>query len=111
MPTDTGFGDIAPKKPLRFDVNSAAASIDQIAAVTGSKIRITSLTLAASGAGAIVFNSAATAIGRVTFKATDPPMVLPRNADGWFETVVSEKFNIGNASTLTLTGFGTYVLI
>lgn len=103
---------MGPRPPKRFEINSNSGSIDQIAAVAGPptrRIRITSLVLKGSGAGSVIFNSNTTEIGRVTFTANDPPLVLPFNPDGWLETASGEKLNLGNASTLTLSGFGTYV--
>ncbi len=111
MASTTGFANLSSKTPKRTDVNSSSASIDQIAAVTGKSIRVIAGVIHASGAGALVFNSASTAKGRYTFSAELLTLTLPYNPDGWFETVAGEKFNIDNAATLALTGFLTYVEI
>jgi hypothetical protein len=107
----TGFADIGQRQPKRVAINSSAASLDLVAAVSGKRIRLIALVLATSGAGTVVFNSASTEQGRVTFKAADPSLVLPNNPDGWIETAAGEKLNIGNAGTLTITGFAVYVEI
>ncbi len=118
-----GYSDATPRAVKRVAISSNSTSIDLIAAVAADvigdvakKIRILSLHLASGGAAAILFNSISTApatttLGRHTFKATDPALVLPHNIDGWYETLAGGKFNIGNADAGVLTGLATYVEI
>lgn len=113
----TALNDLGPRTPKRFMINSSSASIDAIAAVVpnaaGSPdtqnraLRITALTLSVSGAGTVIFKSGSTEIGRLTFAGAGI-VVLNFNYDGWLQTAPGEKFNIGNADTLGLTGFGQY---
>ena len=107
---DTGFRPLSSRKPQRVPINSAL-SFNLVNAKAGSNICLVSMVLASSGAGTVIFKSNDTEIGRVTFKANDPPMVLGRNADGWLETLEGEALFVANAGALTLTGFATYVWI
>ena len=111
MTTSTGYSDISPKAALRATITGSASSIDLIAAVSGKSIRVLSMVLKVSGAGTFLFNSQATEIGRIIATSAEPAVVLNWNPDGWLQTAVGEKLNLGNAGSLTVSGFVTYLVL
>lgn len=102
-----GHHDLSSAVVKRATFSSAAAA-DIVAAVTGKRIRVTSVVCSNSAAGNIAFKSASTDIGTLVAKTADPTIVLPWNPDGWFQTVVSEKFAMTPTGG-TATGFITYI--
>lgn len=111
MSNNTGVRTLGPQKVLRAAIDSSAASIAAVAAVTGKRINILGLCLGSDGADTVVFSSGSTELGQVVFKATDPHLVLPISPDAWFECAPGEAFNIGNAGTGALTGFVVYMVV
>lgn len=109
MATNTGYQTLSDRIVKRAVV-SGTGDIDVVAAVTGHRIRVLSLFVSASGAGAVTFKSATTSLGAATFKAADATFVLPDAANGWFDTTQGEKFTV-SAGALTVTGALTYVEI
>ena len=114
MPADSGFVELAGRGPLRFAINSSSGTIDVQAPSSATKsIRIIALCLSVSAVGALTFQSNTTVLGNYTWGTgvTDLGLTLNRNADGWFQCVAGQDFKIGNAGSLTVTGFGVYVEI
>lgn len=113
MSNNTGFADMGPRQPKRAGINSSAAAVDVVSAVSGKKIRITGMCIQVSAAGTVTFASDGsgdpTELGRWTAVAGELLMETGYNPDGWFETVAGEAFQLGNAGELTLSGFVTYI--
>lgn len=107
MTTETGFGDLGPHVPKRATFSGSGAT-DIVAAVSGKAIRVISMVVSNSIAGTLAFKSASTDIGSIVCKTADPTVVLPRNSDGWLQTVVGEKLAV-TPSAGTCTGFITYI--
>lgn len=112
MSNNTGVRSLGPQKVLHATIASADASIEAIAAPgDGKRINVLGLSISASAAGTVTLLSAATEKGRNTFKAADPAWVLPSTPDCWVICGENEAFNLGNASTLTLAGVVTYMVV
>ncbi len=101
------------KNTHQFAVIDVATSGDNtiVAAVTGSKIRVTSLFLVSAGTVTVRFESAAsgTALTGQMTTAVNNIIVLPYNPAGWFETVVSELLNLELSGNVSVDGALTYV--
>lgn len=106
---DSGFESMSFRDVKRFEIDTSAENTDVIEAVEGKAIRILHMVLSVSGAATLIFLSDQTEIGKLTFKAADPPMVLDRSQDGWLQTASAEKFTLNNADGATVRGFGTYI--
>lgn len=105
---DSGWEQIANRKVKRFKVDDTG-TVDIVDAVPGSRIRLNSCIISASGATVLTFYSDDTILGVVRIKANDPPVVMGRNPDGWFETLSGETFRVTNSLGVTLNMVGTYV--
>jgi len=81
-----------------------------VAAVTGKRIRVIAISLSASGAGTITLKSNTTVLGTIVYKTADPTYVAKAD-EGLVQTAAGEGLKIGNASTLTVSGYVTYVEI
>lgn len=92
---------------------SAASSGDNtlIAAVAGTKMRVLSLVLSASGAVNARFQSAAAGdyLTGLFYMTTNSMIVLPHNPHGWFETDKGELLNLELSGAVAVGGCLTYI--
>lgn len=84
-----------------------------VAAVAGKKIRVLSLYLVAAGAVTVRFESGAggAALTGQSSLAANGGLVLPFNADGWFETAAATILNLELGGAVSVDGCLTYVEI
>jgi hypothetical protein len=95
-------------------ISGAAADNTLVAAVAGKKIRVLSLFLVASGGAqnpGVRFESGTggTALTGVVDLAVDGQLVLPYNAQGWFETAVGALLNLELGALTLVAGGLSYV--
>ena len=92
---------------------SASSSGDNtiVAAVTDKKIRVLSLTLSASAAVNVKFQSGAggTDLTGLYYLAANGGVVLPHNQHGWFETAASALLNLNLSAANAVGGCLTYI--
>ncbi len=101
--TDAGF---APVKRAIANIAASQTASSLVAAVTGKKIRVISVYALAGGTATnLTFNSASVAISALLANGTNGGEVLPRNEDGWFETVAGEALTVTTGAGAT-TGIG-----
>lgn len=104
-----------PYRANKFAVIDAASAGDNtlVSAVTGKKIRVTSLYLVNghTATQTIRFESGAggTALSGQMIFAANGGVVLPYNPAGWFETAASTLLNLELAGATTVDGGLTYV--
>lgn len=117
---DTGFQTIADRPPRRFTVNGNGTAIDLVDVVSqsvdqgllryGRNPRVIALALTVSAVGTISFVSGEDVLFEWTFPTGELTLILPRNADGWFEGGPDYKLILKNDGGLTVVGGGVYVL-
>ena len=110
MVMSTGHHDLGGNVTVKRATFTGNSATDIVAAVTGKRIRVLSVTVSLSGAGTITFFSNSTAVGALVLKAADPTVVMGCNPDGWFQTAAGEKF-AATPSANTMTGFIHYIEI
>lgn len=81
-----------------------------VAAVTGKWIRVIAISLSISAAGTVTLKSDTTVLGTIVAKTADPTYVAKAD-EGLVQTAAGEALKIGNATTLTVSGYVTYVEI
>ncbi len=89
-----------------------SASGDLVAAVTGKKIRVLSLSLRLATAQTLKFQSGgSTDLTGVmtTAPATGAALDWPFNVGGWIETVAGEKLNLVEGSSVQASGCLSYI--
>lgn len=100
-------------KPVKYASISAATSGNNtlVAAVTGKKLRVLSLTLVATTAVTVKFQSAAGGTDLTGAMPLGANGVLPmaRNDDGHFETVAGQLLNLVLGGNVQVSGCLTYV--
>lgn len=110
----SGNQGIAAERP---SVLSKAATIDGsasdetvVAAVSGKKIRVTSVFLMSGGTVNVKFQSttATDLTGQINLVA-NTGFVLPHNPDGWFETADGELLNFERSGVVQVGGALKYV--
>lgn len=103
---------MADSAVTNYAVIDAASSGDNtlVAAVTGKRIRVTSLYLVAAGAVTIRFESGAggTALSGQMTMAANGVLVLPYNQFGWFTTAASALLNMELGGAVSVDGSLTY---
>lgn len=82
-----------------------------VAAVTGKRIRVTSLFMVAAGAVTARFESAAggTALTGQMVMAANGVLSLPHNPAGWFETAAGQLLNLELSAAVSVDGAINYV--
>lgn len=97
----------------KFTSIDAATSGDNtlVAAVTGKKIRVTSMFLVASAAVNVRFESGAggTALTGQMNLIANTGFVLPFNPEGWFQTAVATLLNLELSGAVSVDGSLTYI--
>ena len=100
------YANVSAERPF---ANVAASQTDSqlLAGVAGKKIRVTALAFVCGATATnATFNSkgsgAGVAISPLFANAANGGAILPRNPDGWFETVAGEALTLttGTGSTL-----------
>ena len=82
-----------------------------VAGVAGSKIRVLSAMAIAGAAVAVKFQSNVTDISAVFPLAQNGGFVMPRNQDGWMDTLVGDPLNVNLSITAPVGVQFTYVVI
>ena len=97
----------------KFAIINAASSGNNtlVAAVTGKKIRVTSLMLISAGTVNVRFESAAdgTALSGEMPLIANVGFVLPPHPKGWAETAVGALLNMELSAAISVDGLLTYV--
>ena len=92
---------------------AAAASGDNtlVAAVTGKKLRVLSLSLVSTAEQTVRFESGAsgTALTGQMELGANVPLVLPFNPEGWFETAAGALLNLELGGANAVAGSLSYV--
>lgn len=108
MVMSTGHHDLGGNVVVKRAKFSGTGATNIVAAVTGKRIRVLSITVSLSGAGNIVFYSHETEVGTLVLKTADPTFTTGWNPDGVFQTAAGEKF-AATPSAGTMTGFIQYI--
>jgi hypothetical protein len=90
------FGATGPTKFVRIN-RSTAATFDEVAAVSGLKIRVLAVELTAAGTVGITFQSKTTPTivsGKHSMTATGSRLSMPFSPAGHFETVAGEALQM-----------------
>lgn len=104
----------APCAVRRALLNVAASATDTslVAAVAGHVIRVISVYALAGGTATnLTFNSASTAISALLANDANGGEVLPRNVDGWFQTVAGEALTVTTGAGATTGLQVNYILV
>ena len=105
-----GMEDLAGLRIKHASVSGNTDGMTLVAAVTGKRIKVLQYCLVVSGTGAIQFKSATTALsGAMPGVANSQFTGGGYCPDGHVITAASEALNLGNSSTLTVTGYLVYV--
>ena len=111
--TDVIYGNEGARLTPRFSVIDHATSGDNtiVSAVSGKKIRVTSLFLVSSGTVNVRFESAAggTALTGQMNLIANTGFVLPFNQYGWFETTAGELLNLELSGNVSVDGNLQYI--
>ena len=101
-------------EPRYVAINTASASTELVAAVTGKKIRVLGMYLTSDVVQVIALKSATTEIAsfRITLTTSGSisPIDLQVTPYGWCETARSEALNLAQASTNNADGVLVYVV-
>lgn len=103
----------AANQIVKYAIIDAAGSGDNtlVAAVTGKKIRVTSLFYLAAGTVTVRFESGAggTALTGQMQHTAQTGAVLPMNEDGWFETAAGALLNMELSAAISVDGSLSYI--
>lgn len=90
---------------------SASGSTLALAAVTGKSIRVLSVVAVATSDVTIKFLSGATPISADFPISSRGGFSMPRNVDGWFQTVSGDALNVNLSAAIATGVIFTYALV
>lgn len=100
-------GELVAKTIVRIPINTSETQVvlRTIEEMGEKSFRILSLVLSVGGAGEVRFMADDIDLGLSwTAKATDPPIVLPRNGDGWAQIASVRELRLQNPDAVALQG-------
>ncbi len=105
-------GQGAATMPVKLASVSFTSSGDLVALVSGSRIRVVSIVLVASGSLTVQLTDGTNSVNLTGAMSmvVGVPLVLPWNPHGWVQTAVSGKLSVVQSGSGTVSGCLTYVL-